>query len=428
MGMIGNQAGFASATSVSDTPNASTGAFDVPSGTTAQRPASPSLGYLRFNTELDCMENYTSTGWLKVSVPVPALVSANGELFAGVTSTITLSGTSFGSGAGVVRFTSGGVTKDVAATPSSSVSVSVAVPSEIFALTAGTSVLVKFTNSDGGQSNTITKTVIAPPSGGVLTTSGGYRYHTFKSNDNFVNTVSGLSVEYLIVAGGGGSRSTGPTGTNPTAWDGGGGAGGLLNGSTVLSAGTNGISIGGGGAVDSSGTNTTALGLTAIGGGCGGYYSQVGVSGGSGGGGGGDLAMAGGAGTAGQGYAGGTACDPTPEGGGGGGGAGAVGAQGLNAGTGAGGIGRDFSTWATATSTGASGYFAGGGGGGCGTVNSPGTNIGGLGGGGTGSQYNYSTGNTAGNGATNGTAYTGGGAGGGSRTGGSGIVIIRYQL
>ena len=38
-------------TAVSDQNNSSTGGFDVPAGTTAQRPASPNAGYLRFNTD-----------------------------------------------------------------------------------------------------------------------------------------------------------------------------------------------------------------------------------------------------------------------------------------------------------------------------------------------------------------------------------------
>ena len=107
----------------------------------------------------------------------------------------------------------------------------------------------------------------------------------------------------------------------------------------------------------------------------------------------------------------------------GGGGAGAASAA-STAGTGtAGGIGLDYSTWATATSSGDSGYYAGGGGG-AGRTN--GGVAGGTGGGGAGGT------NTG----TNGTANTGGGGGGTAPTsgtntpgaGGSGIVIVRYLL
>ena len=53
-----------------------TGRVKVPSGTTAQRPASPSVGSLRFNTDLGYLENYDGTTWKLVSPPpTPAQVS-----------------------------------------------------------------------------------------------------------------------------------------------------------------------------------------------------------------------------------------------------------------------------------------------------------------------------------------------------------------
>ena len=53
-----------------------TGRVKVPTGTTAQRPASPSAGSLRFNTTLGFLENYTGTEWRLVSPdPTPAQVS-----------------------------------------------------------------------------------------------------------------------------------------------------------------------------------------------------------------------------------------------------------------------------------------------------------------------------------------------------------------
>jgi hypothetical protein len=46
---------------VSDQNNTSTGYFDLPTGTTAQRPASPTNGMVRFNTTLDYVEWYSAT-------------------------------------------------------------------------------------------------------------------------------------------------------------------------------------------------------------------------------------------------------------------------------------------------------------------------------------------------------------------------------
>lgn len=43
-----------------------------PTGTTAQRPSSPSVGMARFNSETGAIENYTSSGWTKVESSVPA--------------------------------------------------------------------------------------------------------------------------------------------------------------------------------------------------------------------------------------------------------------------------------------------------------------------------------------------------------------------
>lgn len=41
----------------------STGSAQIPAGTTAQRDASPALGYLRYNSTDDSFEGYKSTGW-----------------------------------------------------------------------------------------------------------------------------------------------------------------------------------------------------------------------------------------------------------------------------------------------------------------------------------------------------------------------------
>jgi hypothetical protein len=217
------------------------------------------------------------------------------------------------------------------------------------------------------------------------------------------------SLNYLIVAGGGGANT------------GGGGAGGMLTGSgVVVSPGTSyTITIGAGGSGYSNGSNSTALGFTAIGGGYGGGNSPYnGNSGGSGGGGGqdgGSTSGSGGAGTSGQGNSGGSGtATPGNRAGGGGGGAGAAGQSANARGTGYGGVGGDgLQSSINGTAT----YYAGGGGGYSGyyaNVTAPG----GLGGGGTGSA-SQSGGGSAG------SANTGGG-GGGAYSGGSGIVIISY--
>lgn len=40
-----------------------TGALQLPVGTTAQRPASPATGMMRYNSSLNTVESYTGTSW-----------------------------------------------------------------------------------------------------------------------------------------------------------------------------------------------------------------------------------------------------------------------------------------------------------------------------------------------------------------------------
>ena len=265
-----------SVTAVSDQDNTSTGYFDLPAGTTAQRPGSPTVGMVRYNTTLARYEGYTNAGWQNI-----------------------------------------------------------------------------------------------------------FSYTTYPAS-------------YLIIAGGGcGGGQNG----------GGAGAGGMLEGTTTLTPGTVYNVVVGAGGVSSQGANTTALGLTAIGGG-------EGNNGSGGSGGGGASSQGGGAGTSGQGNNGGAGIQSGFFPGGGGGGKGAVGGNAPNTSTGGtGGAG------AASSITGTSVTYAGGGGGG---VNPGSGGPGGSGGGGAGS--------TASGSPTPGTVNTGGGGGGGNNnragTGGSGIVIF----
>ena len=218
-----------------------------------------------------------------------------------------------------------------------------------------------------------------------------------------------VDVSYLLVAGGAGGGSGGFFGA------GGGGAGGLLTGTISAASGSYSISIGGGGggaggtSRGGNGGNSSIGGVaTAIGGGGGAAVSsgagsnRNGASGGSGGGGGHDGGSgSGGAGTSGQGNNGGNG--QQDGGGGGGGGKGSVGSAG-GGGGGAGGTGGQYSTIATATSSGDNGYYASGGSGG-----------------------NNGTAQDGGGGASGGSGQGNTGGGGGKQaSGGSGICIMYY--
>ena len=317
------------------------------------------------------------------------------------------------------------------------------------------SVVLVYVDSTEGWLYTVENNVgdLGPPyvaaTGGTITTSGDFKIHTFTGDGTFTVTAAGNAtgsntVDYLVVAGGG-AGYCGVAG-------GGGGAGGHresfpnpATGGLSVSAQAYPITVGSGGAANSSGANSVFSSITSAGGGSGGNYLANGSAGGSGGGGGGTDGNApsnttGGAGNTPpvsppQGNNGGsTPAHPTGTlGGSGGGGIGSVGSNaptGPGTGAGSGAAGGN----GTASSINASPVTrAGGGGGGNRSYDGPSSGSGaggpaGPGGGGKG-------GGTDGT-ATNGTANTGGGGGGkgfGSfspnvvGTGGSGVVIIRYK-
>ena len=260
--------------------------------------------------------------------------------------------------------------------------------------------------------------------GGTVIDSDGYRIHVFTGtapfNVSFIGPPSYNTVEYVVVAGGGG--------VGPVA-NGGGGAGGFRTGTNFpVTIQDYTITVGGGGPVGAGGNNSVFSTITSSGGGLG-----AGGNGGSGGGG-GTPSGTGGLGNRltgtttpapTQGNNGGTGNGPTLSGeGGGGGGAGAVGSPSPGAVGGAGGNGTPVtwvpSSYGTESPLGPGRWFAGGGGGNGGPSGGAGS-PGGAGGGGAGSPPSPKNG-------TPGTTNTGGGGGAGNSTGGSGIVIIRYPI
>ncbi len=241
-------------------------------------------------------------------------------------------------------------------------------------------------------------------SGATTSYDGPYTVLTYLNSGTFNITESIANISYLVIAGGGGGDSCYAGGA--------GGAGGYIYktgqnfsiGNYSIIVGSGGISYNDGcpGTTSTNGGNSSFNGDIAIGGGRGGKYNGgAGANGGSGGGG-ADTNGAGGLGTAGQGNAGGLGGSSC--GGGGGGGAGQNGSACSSNSNGGNGTANSI----TGTST----YYAGGGAGG----RVSGSSYGGLGGGG-----NW----TGGVGGTNGINGTGGG-GASTKSGGSGVVIIKY--
>jgi hypothetical protein len=320
-----------------------------------------------------------------------------------------------------VNTTSGAITVTLPASPTAGQIITIL----DYSGTASTNNISILPNGNKIQGNTFTLKIITNRQSTNLvyvdSTQGWVSYA-----DQATALIVPYSADYLIVAGGG---SGGTSLNSGGGGGGGGGAGGLLSGTLNLVNGTTySFVIGAGGASvpygntnGNNGSNSTALGLTAIGGGGGaGYITNNGLAGGSGGGGVGNTSGTGytygGAGTTGQGFDGGFGYRTAGfQVAGGGGGASAVGGNSTISGAGVagnGGAGASSSITGSAVT-----YAGGGGGGGYNGMSSAGS--GGAGGGGAGSL------NGAG---TSGTVNTGGGGGGGagaaSGAGGSGVVIL----
>jgi hypothetical protein len=277
-----------------------------------------------------------------------------------------------------------------------------------------------------------------------------YRVHVFKSSGIFYTDLN-LTADILIVAGGGAGGGH--------YYSGGGGAGGFVFYSQLnIDPGTHHVAVGAGGAepagytAGNSGDNSYFGNLTqAIGGGGGGYYTtKLPFVGGSGGGA-GIGNPTGASGTTNQGNAGGggTSSTTNTNNGGGGGGAKTVGGSATASAAGIGGdgytegdtvpnftyidygLGNSTVTFPSYFQNGSSNLSYAGGGGGANGADNDARGTGGIGGGGVGGKY------ATDEPSTNGEPYTGGGGGGGCHranvsgkagSGGSGIVIVRYQV
>jgi len=81
---------------VYDVESTSTGFFDLPSGTTAQRPGGPTTGQLRYNSTTGFAEVYTVAGWGAFGAQPPAISSVTPSSYNGETNTeFTINGANF---------------------------------------------------------------------------------------------------------------------------------------------------------------------------------------------------------------------------------------------------------------------------------------------------------------------------------------------
>jgi len=276
-GTVWQAVGYVTPADVSDEVNTATGYFQVPVGTTGQRPATPVNGLIRYNTTKDFYEGYYNSNWLRFQTYLQGEYTLTYVLAAGG------GGGALGGGGG------GGLIANT----------TTAIPTTVYTITIGAG----GATSANGSNSSIT---------GIATATGGGAGGTYSGNG---------------ASGGSGGGGTGGDESHLAGYAGGAGttgqgfAGG--GGGTNVGAGQSGCGGGGGaGGAGAGGASNTSGGVGGNGGA--GYTSSItgiSVSYAGGGGGGGGGSAAGGTGTGGGGNGGGTAsAGGTNTGGGGGGG------------------------------------------------------------------------------------------------------------
>jgi len=92
----GGEGGASTPDAVSDQANTSTGYFDLPGGTTEQRPQSPATGNIRYNSTTGFAEVYTSAGWGAFGAQPPSISSVTPITYNGEQNTVfTINGANF---------------------------------------------------------------------------------------------------------------------------------------------------------------------------------------------------------------------------------------------------------------------------------------------------------------------------------------------
>lgn len=255
-----------SPTLISDQNNTSTGYFDLPSGTTAQRPVSPTVGMIRYNTTESEYEVYYGTEWKAITTKgfpysVDYLVIAGGG-----------AGGPAGAGGGAGGYRTG----SLSLTPSTVYTVTVGAGGGDDA-NGNNSVFSTITSIGGGRGGINNTTLNIGGSGG---SGGGSTYAAGGTGNTYAggagtsgqgNNGGGFTPSSGNAAGGGGggAGAAGTANSVSVGGNGGNGSASSITGTSVTRAGGgagwgeggNGTAgTGGGGAVNANGSANTGGG------------------------------------------------------------------------------------------------------------------------------------------------------------------------
>jgi hypothetical protein len=282
---------------VSDQANTSTGYFDVPSGTTAQRPASPATGMIRYNTTESTMETYDGTNWVKISTTaypysVEYLVIAGGGAGASVAGATDGGGGAGGYRCSVSGESSGGgnsAESPILVASGTAYTVTVGAGAAVNADNGGNSIFSTITSIGGGLGSSFVTSAKSGGSGG----GGGNGANTGGAGTSGQGYAGGSTSGSGRGSGGGGAGQVGANSTGNNGANGGNGVSSSITGSAVTRAGGGGGGsattgtggtggAGGGGNGESNNADDATAGTVNTGGGGGGSFEFGGRAGGSG--------------------------------------------------------------------------------------------------------------------------------------------------
>ena len=213
-----------------DNSTSSTGYFDVPTGTQAQRPSSPNFGNIRYNTTLDYYETYGASGWAVIASP-PSITLISPVSFSGEAGqSFAITGTGFDVGSTAKFIGNNGFEYNMGTLTFYS-GTSVAVTNGTNLPTNNEPYRIRITNSAGLSGESVTS--IDSGTNPTFNTGGGRIITTSTWNQNASTTLSASDAETSISSYRMGSLGALPPGYSLNT------STGVISGSSTNQASTN---------------------------------------------------------------------------------------------------------------------------------------------------------------------------------------------